>query len=86
MHQQNPVRSDVTFTRQNLGTACAMNDIAFQRLLRQRAIALRCRATELADALQRFHERKQQIETGTAEPLIRMPPVAAGWLADSVEA
>ncbi|MFZ2235320.1 MAG: hypothetical protein WBP11_08965 [Dokdonella sp.] len=63
-----------------------MNDIAFQRVLRQRAIALRCRATELANALQRFRERKQQIETGTAEPLIRMPPVAAGWLVEPVAA
>ncbi len=59
-----------------------MNDIAFQRDLHQRAIALRYRATELADALQRFRERQQQIETGSTEALIRMPPVAAGWLVD----
>lgn len=63
-----------------------MNDIAFQRVVHRRAIALRCRATELADALQRFRERQQQIETGSAEPLIRMPPVAAGLLVDSLAA
>ena len=78
----NPVHFDGDFSRQNLDAICPMNDIAFQRDLHQRAIALRCRATELADALQRFRERQQQIETGSTEALIRMPPVAAGWLVD----
>ena len=86
MHQQSPVRTNVASAPQNLDAVFALNEIAFQRVLHRRAIALRCRATELADALQRFRDRQQQIEMGSAEPLIRMPPVAAGWLVESIAA
>lgn len=86
MHQQAQLHSDVDSTCQNLEAISPKRDLAFQRVLHLHAIALRCRATELADALQRFRERKQQIEAGNPEAIIRMPPVAAGWLVDSLSA
>ena len=86
MHPQSPVRTSVASAEQNIDAVFALNEVAFQHVLHRRAIAFRCRATELADALQRFRDRKQQIETGSAEPLIRMPPVAAGWLIESIAA
>lgn len=54
---------------------------ALHRLLRRRGIAIRCRSAELADALQRFRDRQAEINAGSFQASIRMPPVAAGWMA-----
>lgn len=76
----------------NSGTAVnprqAIDGLQFA--LHRRAISLRCRSAELAHALQRFRERQAEIDAGTARGLfdapITMPPVAAGWLSDSLAA
>ncbi len=63
-----------------LATMAASPDRQLHGILRQRGIAMRCRSTELAHALQRFRDRQAEINAGMVGGWIHMPAVDAGWL------